>query len=191
MQPFLDMKSERDRDINDGVRVRGLERSKLGSITQFMSPPIIRRLLFSEGRHSKSLFIKCGSSKLGAYMLSNKMGTWNSVPVTIKYLPFLSDITLEGENWIDLPIKIATPLALELKSEWNTSETHGHLSLTWSLVRMWVSCRNTRSALRRFKCANILDLLIGLPMPLIFQLKNLTEDPICWVSEVLGDEAIF
>ena len=69
----------------------------------------------------------------------NKMGTWNSVPVTIKYLPFLSDITLEAENWIVLPIKIATLLALELKLEWNTSGTQGHLSLTWSLVRMWVS----------------------------------------------------
>ena len=31
-------------------------------------------------------------------MLTNKMGTWNSVPVTIKYLPFMSDITLEAEN---------------------------------------------------------------------------------------------
>ena len=103
----------------------------------------------------------------------------------------MSDITFEAENWIDLPIKIATPLALELKLEWNTSETQGHLSLTWSLVRMWVSCRNTKSALRRFKWANILDLLIGLPMPLIFQLKNRTEDPVSGTSEVLVLVAIY
>lgn len=33
MQPFLNMKSDRNLDINDVVGVRGLERSKLGVIT--------------------------------------------------------------------------------------------------------------------------------------------------------------
>jgi len=61
MQPFLHMKSESDLDINDGAKVFGFEQSKVGSVTQFMSPANIRKLLCKEGRRSNRIFIKCGS----------------------------------------------------------------------------------------------------------------------------------
>ena len=64
MQAFLDMKSKRDLDIDDGVRVHGLERSKLGLITQFMSPPTIR-IVIQRGKTFKNLIDKMRIIKIG------------------------------------------------------------------------------------------------------------------------------
>jgi len=50
---------ERDKDL-------GLEQSRDGSITQFISPPKIIRWEFKSGNREISLLIKLTSSQLGA-----------------------------------------------------------------------------------------------------------------------------
>ena len=117
MQPIFVIKSERVLDIAEGVKLRGLDRSRFGAMTRFVSPPNIKYALFNEGSRSNSLFMKEGLSKLGAYILTNRIGMWHIEPRTITYLPSLSEITLVDLNWIDFRINMATPLALELKLE--------------------------------------------------------------------------
>lgn len=114
------MKLYRVLAIDDWVTT-GLERSKWGSIVQIMSPPKIKTRLFKEGRILNNLFMKHGLSKLGAYTLTSRVGTRNSVPNTIRNLPSLSEVVVVNVNGTDLPIKMATPLAFELKLEWSVS----------------------------------------------------------------------
>ena len=50
MQAFLDMKSEWDLDINDGVRFRGLDRSKLGSHYTIHVPTNYKEIVIQRGK---------------------------------------------------------------------------------------------------------------------------------------------
>lgn len=95
-----------------------VEWSKDASITQFKSPPNIRRWVSRQG-----ILLRKMLSELGAYTFTRITGVCQRLPVIIKYLPFLSEITLEAKKmlpYIFLPIKIVTPLALESKPEWKT-----------------------------------------------------------------------
>ena len=101
-----------------------------------------------------------------ALILTSKLEHDTTIPATTRYLQSQSEFSLKNENWTNLQTNIHPTLALELKLEWNTSATQGRFSLTWSFLRMWVSCKNTGSDLRRFRWANTLDSLDRAPQAL-------------------------
>ncbi len=138
----------------EGAFITMLDLSKSGSITQFKSPPNIKRCVFKAGNFDNKSWAKWALSKFGAYTFARTTGVCEIFPFTITYRPFISEITLSIEKCTVLLIKMATPMDLESKFEWKMCDVQRVWSLHWSLRRRWVSWRNTTSDFCSFKCVN-------------------------------------
>lgn len=102
-------------------------------------------------------------------MFKRTKGTELIVPVTSMNLPPGLVVCDLNTNGMVLRTRMATPLALEEKVDWYTCDTHADLKRLCSEGWIWVSCKNTISDDRDFKCENTLPCLRALPIPLQFQ----------------------
>lgn len=94
------------------------------------------------------------------------------MPVIRTYLPPESVTCDLNMNGTVLRMRMDTPLALEVKLDWYTRDTHDVLKRLCSAGEICVSCKNTTSADRSFKWEKTLPLLSALPIPLQFQVMK-------------------
>lgn len=82
-QPFRDINSEKHLAIGEGGDTLEAELSRDGSITQFKSPPNIKRCVLRQGILLSKLLANAVLSELGAYILAIITGVCQRVPVMI------------------------------------------------------------------------------------------------------------